>query len=397
MLLREIDQQQREISRFVDEVFASIPRRDTREWADCYLRGLLLDGDRKTVQRMAERLPGADVQALQQFVNQSSWDHLAVLHTLALRTTAGLDPDVWSLTDIPFLKTGRLTAGVARQWCEPLKRQANCQIAVVLNAVSSDASTPISWRLFLPAEWDSDPSRRRQAGIPDEIRHAERWMLALELLDQAVGWGLKPKTVVADSNYGRSAQFRRALHDRGLDFVLSVPPKMFAEPEAAPPTEGDDPNASRPHTTNARPADANYQWLPWNQGSDFPRSRFRAYPPQPATSATKKPLPPRGGSSPETTVLAEWPPGTRSATASWITNLSVDTPLQRLVDLAKADCRVQGDHQEIQTRLGLDHFQGRSWRGWHHHVTLVTAAHAYLTLRGLQAQSAARATCHVLR
>lgn len=154
MLLRGLDQQQGEISRFVVEVFASIPRRDTRDWANCYLRGLLLDGDRKTVQRMAERLPGADVQALQQFVNQSSWDHAAVLRAVALRTAACLGPEVWSLAEIPFLKTGRLTAGVARQWCEPLQRPVNCQITVVLNAVSPGASVPVSWRLFLPAEWE---------------------------------------------------------------------------------------------------------------------------------------------------------------------------------------------------------------------------------------------------
>ncbi|MEV6994329.1 IS701 family transposase [Streptomyces sp. NPDC093228] len=376
----------------MDEVFASIPRRDTRDWANCYLRGLLLDGDRKTVQRMAERLPGADVQALQQFVNQSSWDHTAVLRDLALRTADCLDPEVWSLTEIPFLKTGRLTAGVARQWCEPLKRQANCQIAVVLNTVSPVASVPVSWRLFLPAEWDGDRSRRRQAGIPGEISHADKWMLALELLDQAVAWGLKPRTVLADSTYGRSAQFRRALQDRGLDFMLSVPPQMFAEPEAAPTPEGDDLSVSRPHPANGRHADGNYQWLAWRQGSELPRSRFRAYPPQPVLPGARMALPSRGGSGPESTVLTEWPPGTRSANASWITNLPGDTPLQRLVELAKGDWRVPLDHRKLQTHLGLGHFQGRSWRGWHHHVTLVTAAHTYLTLRDpLRAHSSAPA------
>ncbi|MFI7058927.1 IS701 family transposase, partial [Streptosporangium canum] len=202
MDLREIERLRGELDAFVAEVFASVPRRDQRAMGDCYLRGLMLDGRRKSIQPMAERLPDGDMQALQQFVSQSTWDHTPVLRTIATKMIAAVGPQVWMIDDVSFPKDGKMSAAVARQWCGALGKQANCQVVVSLHAACATASVPISWRLFLPQEWDDDAGRRSGAGIPDEVRHREKWRLALDLIDEAIGWGLTPKVIVADAGYG---------------------------------------------------------------------------------------------------------------------------------------------------------------------------------------------------
>ncbi|OEJ56477.1 hypothetical protein BGM19_38055 [Streptomyces agglomeratus] len=185
---------------------------------------------------MAERLPDGDMQALQQFVNQSPWDHVAVLRAVAVKTVPVVDPMVWVIDDVSFPKDGKMSVGVARQWCGALGKQSNCQVAVSLHAASDTASVPISWRLFLPAEWQDDTARRAKAGVPEEVGHREKWRLALDLIDEAIGWGLEPKVIVADAGYGQNNAFRQALADRGLDFVVAVRADESAHPADAVPT-----------------------------------------------------------------------------------------------------------------------------------------------------------------
>ncbi|MGX6745840.1 IS701 family transposase, partial [Streptomyces xantholiticus] len=220
MELGEIEQLRGGLGEFVAEVFASVPRRDQRAKGDCYLRGLMLDGRRKSIQPMAERLPDGDMQALQQFVNQSPWDHVAVLRAVAVKAVPVVDPMVWVIDDVSFPKDGKMSVAVARQWCGALGKQSNCQVAVSLHAASDTASVPISWRLFLPREWQDDNGRRAKAGVPEEVGHREKWRLALDLIDEAISWGLAPQVIVADAGYGQNNAFRQALADRGLDFVV---------------------------------------------------------------------------------------------------------------------------------------------------------------------------------
>jgi SRSO17 transposase len=150
--LGEIERLRGELDAFVAEVFASVPRRDQRAKGDCYLRGLMLDGRRKSIQPMAERLPDGDMQGLRQFVSQSTWDHAPVLRAIATTLAAAITPQVWVIDDVSFPKDGNMSAGVARQWCGALGKQSNCQVAVSLHSACDAASVPISWRLFLPQE-----------------------------------------------------------------------------------------------------------------------------------------------------------------------------------------------------------------------------------------------------
>jgi SRSO17 transposase len=409
--LREIEQLRGELDAFVAEVFASVPRRDQRAKSDCYLRGLMLDGRRKSIQPMAERLPGGDMQALQQFVSQSTWDHTPVLRTIATKMTAVVAPQVWVIDDVSFPKDGKMSAGVARQWCGALGKQANCQVAVSLHAACDTASVPISWRLFLPQEWDDDAGRRSRAGIPDEVGHREKWRLALDLIDEAIGWGLVPQVIVADAGYGQITAFRHGLAERGLDFIVAVRSDESAHPyDAVPATPvwsgtGRKPAARYRSTAfslrelAAETGRKAYRQATWRRGSKGPmRSRFRVQSVRPAGVAARRharsqAAGPAGwdGVLPAVTLLTEWPTGAAAPTEYWLSSLGAEVPLRRLVRLAKMRWRIEHDYREMKHGLGLDHFEGRTWRGWHHHVTLVTAAHAFLTLRRLDPKAPAPA------
>ncbi|MDQ0843159.1 IS701 family transposase [Streptomyces sp. V1I6] len=403
MELGEIEQLRGELGEFVAEVFASVRRRDQRAKGDCYLRGLMLDGRRKSIQPMAERLPDGDMQALQQFVNQSPWDHVAVLRAVAVKTVPAVDPLVWVIDDVSFPKDGKMSVAVARQWCGALGKQSNCQVAVSLHAASDTASVPISWRLFLPQEWQDDTARRAKAGVPEEAGHREKWRLALDLIDEAIGWGLEPKVIVADAGYGQNNAFRQALTERGLDFVVAVRADETAHRHDAVPTapawSG---NGRKPAARYRTPALSlkdlaaetgrqTHRQATWRKGSKGPmRSKFRVRRVRPAgVAARRHAIAQAGGPSawdgvlPALTLLSQWPTGEKAPTEYWLTSLPADTPLRRLVRLAKMRWRIEHDYREMKHGLGLDHFEGRTWRGWHHHATLVTAAHAFLTLHRL--------------
>jgi SRSO17 transposase len=391
------------LAAFAQDVFASIPRKDQRRWGQTYLRGLLLDGKRKSIEPMAARLargdPATDAyaleQALQQFVNQSPWDPTPVRRRLAERMTTALAPDAWVVDDTAFPKFGRHSVGVAPQYCGALGKVANCQVGVSVHAVTEQASCPIDWRLFLPEEWDHDAQRRRKAHVPDDAHHRPKWQLALDMLGELAGWGLVPPVVLADAAYGEVAEFRLGLEQRELAYVVQVPATISAYlPDVAPELV--------PYTGRGRPPVARYRqprsWLrqlvldvgeqtattvAWRQGADGQElaSRFVVLRVRPAGVRLRRAA--RGGQLPVRWLLAEWPAGEPEPIKYWLANLPDDTSMVELVRLAKLRWRVEHDDRELKDALGLDHFEGRSWPGWHHHVTLVSVAHAFVTLQRL--------------
>src|SRR3982751_1492830 len=206
------------LEEFAVEMFAPLSRSDQRDKGLTYLRGLLLDGRRKSMQPMAERL-GVDHQGLQQFVSSSTWAVEPVRARLARRAIEVVAPDAWVVDDTGFPKDGAASPGVARQYCGTLGKVANCQIGVSISAVTDAASCPLDWRLFLPERWGDDSAatpeqaaairaRRARAGVPDSVRHREKWRLALDMLDELAGWQLAPPVVVADARYRDNAEFR---------------------------------------------------------------------------------------------------------------------------------------------------------------------------------------------
>lgn len=237
--LGDVERLRGELAEFVGDVFGSLPRRDQRRWGACYLRGLMLDGRRKSIQPMAERLPEGNMQALQQFVNQSPWDPLPVRRRIARRLSETITPQVWVIDDVSFPKCGHASAGVARQYCGALGKRANCQVAVSVHAATDTASCPLDWQLYLPREWTDEPGRCRRAGIPDDVLHQEKWRLALGLLDNVAEWGPKAPVVVADAGYGVSTPFRHGLQERGMSYVLALTGKEVAHELSIKPFQPD--------------------------------------------------------------------------------------------------------------------------------------------------------------
>jgi SRSO17 transposase len=399
------------LTAFAEDLFQSVPRKDQRRWGQSYLRGLLLDGKRKSIQPMAARLarsdPAADAyaleQALQQFVNQSPWDPVPVRRRLAERMTAAIQPQAWVIDDTGFPKFGRHSVGVAPQYCGALGKVANCQVGVSIHAVADQASCPLDWRLFLPESWDADAERRRKAHVPDSERHRPKWQLALELLDELAAWELVPPVLLADAAYGEVNQFRLGLEARELAYVVQVPGTLSAYPQDVAPE-------TVPYTGRGRPPVARYRQrrsslrqlvlatgaqaahtVAWREGADGQQlaARFVALRVRPAGVRLRRAA--RGGQLPVRWLLAEWPDGQPEPVKYWLAALPETTPLRQLVHLAKLRWRVEHDYRELKDALGLDHFEGRSFKGWHHHVTLVSVAHAFVTLERLNPKARASA------
>jgi SRSO17 transposase len=381
------------LQEFAREMFEPMMRKDQRRWGEVYLRGLMLDGKRKSIEPMAARLADGDEQCLQQFVNQSPWRWQPVRERLAVRMSAAIAPEAWVIDDTGFPKFGDRSVGVARQYSGALGKVGNCQVGVSISAVTAQASCPIDWRLYLPAEWDEGP-RRAACRVPDQARHQPKWQLALDMIDELVGWGIAPAPVLGDSAYGDATALRLGLEQREISYVLDVKSTTSALPEDAEPVRPDYPGRGRPAAARyrrpfsnvaelARAADPD-AWveIEWREGTRGPlRSRFLAIRVRPANVQLRRADP--DGQLPVGWLLAEWPAGADAPTGFWLSNLPADTPIGQLVALAKLRWRVEQDYRELKDALGLDHFEGRSWPGWHHHVTLVSVAHGFLTLERL--------------
>ncbi|MDX3764130.1 IS701 family transposase, partial [Streptomyces sp. AK02-04a] len=252
------------------------------------------------------------------------------------------------------------------------------------------ASCPLQWRLFVPQEWAHDAGRRKKTGIPPGVGHREKWRLALDTFDELAGWGLVPPVVVADAGYGQNADFRAGLSERGIGYVVAVRSDVTLHPHDAQPTapawsgNGRKPQPRYRHKPSSVAALAAghgrqvFTEVRWREGSRGPmRSRFLALRVRPAgiraRLARAAAIAEHGhwdGVLPEVTLLVEWPPDAPKPTDYWLTSLPADTPVAELVRLAKIRWRIEHDYRELKHGLGLDHFEGRSWAGWHHHVTL---------------------------
>jgi SRSO17 transposase len=403
---------------FAGEMLGGLARSDQRAAGELYVRGLLADGRRKSMQPMAERL-GVDHQRLQQFITSSTWDYAAVRRNVARWFAASQPVEALVIDDTGFPKDGPASPCVARQYSGTLGKVGNCQVGVSVHLVNEAASCAADWRLFCPESWDDaaldDPvaaagarRRRERAGIPGEVRHREKWRLALEMTDELAGpggWGVLEEVtaagggrpvVAADAGYGDNALFRGGLTARGWQYVVAVKGTVSAHPRDAAPGTVASSGRGRPSVPRYRTAPLSLRQLAiahagqiqkvtWRQGTRATRgnpdalmtSHFAAIRVRPAS----RHIPPAAdGSLPECWLLAEWPPEAGEPTDYWLSTLPQDTPAAELVRLAKIRWRIEHDYRELKTGLGLDHFEGRSFTGWHRHVTLAALAQAFCTM-----------------
>jgi SRSO17 transposase len=419
MTPQEIAEVRPRLADFAVEMLGGLSRKDQRAAGELYVRGLLTDGPRRSMQPMAVRL-GIDHQRLQQFITSSTWDYAAVRRNVARWFAASVPVEALVVDDTGFPKDGDASPCVARQYSGTLGKTGNCQVAVSVHLASEHASCAADWRLFCPESWDDKAlhdevaaararRRRERARIPDEVRHTEKWRLALEMLDEmtgAGGWGIVdqiaaaggPRPVVtADAGYGDNTMFRLELQRRDWRYAVAVKGTTSAYAGDARPAVrslGGGPGRP-PRPAYPRPP-ANLRTLAlanadqvrpvtWRQGTKATRgnpagsmtSCFLAIRVRPANRDI-----PRGPdrSLPDCWLLAEWPPQADEPAGYWLSNLPEDTPVTELVRLAKIRWRVEHDYRELKTGLGLDHFEGRSFAGWHRHVTLAALAQAFCTL-----------------
>ncbi len=361
-----------------------------------YLRGLIADGKRKSLEPMVERLgDGADYQSVQQFLTDSPWDPASVVRAVAERVCPEIEVLAWVLDDTGFPKQGKRSPGVKRQYSGTLGKVGNCQIGVSVHAVGERGTVPLGWALYLPEEWCSDAERRAQAKIPDEITFQTKPELGVELLERASGWEIPRAPVLGDGAYGENTELRERLHDAEFEYVLSVSSEMTVFPPettfAVPERKG---KTGRPRT-RARPdrkpqaigelvaaldRDA-FETVAFRDGPDGEpmSSRFAFVRVRAANRAEKRtPWPPR-----EEWLICEWPEGEEATTDYWLSNLPADSDPERLARLARLRWKIELDYKQLKGELGLDHYEGRSYLGWHHHTALVTAAHGFLTLERL--------------
>jgi SRSO17 transposase len=389
---------------FADDIFRSLARKDQRARGECYLRGLMLDGRRKSVEPMAQRLGGeVHYQALHHFVAVSPWDWRPVRGRLAERLVGELGPTAWAVDDTGFPKDGEHSVGVQRQYSGTLGKTANCQLGVSVNAVTEQASCPLDWRLFVPESWDEPAMAERRAAchLPEQVHHRPKWQLVLDMVDELERWGLRPPVLVADAGYGEIGAFRQGLDDRQIPYVVQVKADTSAYPKQTRPTAAPYKGKGRRPRPRYRDKPASLKQLAlgagpqagveliWRRGSrGLQRSRFLALRVRPAGVTPRRQAAARAGGVgwelPVRWLLAEWPADKAEPAKYWLSNLPETTPLVELVRLGKLRWRVEQDYRELKGALGLDHFEGRSWPGWHHHVTLVSVAYGFLTLERLR-------------
>jgi SRSO17 transposase len=374
------------------------PHARPAQWASVYLQGLLLDGERKSIEPLSRRvtLPdGLDVkdpeQALQQFVNQSPWHEHTVLqrYRSVLARTFASPEGIFLFDDVSYPKQGNHSVGVQRQYCGALGKKANCQVAVSVHYVSPWGHYPLDLRLYLPDSWLQDDARLDQAGVPQDQRRAlTKPEIALELLDRVRAEGLPGWAVVADAGYGVSGDFRDGLAARGLSYLVGVTEDFVVFTEQPrwqlPAWSGRGRRPTRLQLVEGSPRPValaelakrvKLRRVTWREGTKGKLSgRFawlRVWPGQGWRTGDC------AGEGPIWLLIEEQADGKIKYAFS---NLPEGTRLKKAVRLWKSRWPVEQGYQQMKEELGLDHFEGRSWRGFHHHAALVMLAYGFLLL-----------------
>jgi SRSO17 transposase len=403
--------------RYIDAISVELGHADRVAPFRAYCTGLMLPGERKSVEPLAAQIAPTNVrrahQSLHHFVSTSTWDDQAVLMRVGKLTIPVLQEReqfrAWIVDDTGIPKKGKHSVGVAHQYCGQLGKQANCQVAVSLSIATTFASLPIAYRLCLPQVWIDDAEKRKTTGISDEIVFATKQQISLEQIRKALAADIPPGVVVADAAYGNDTAFREGITALNLQYAISIQAKTSVwrpgEAPLAPPKRrgargfapfrlqrtADQHPISALDLARELPPSA-FKEVTWREGTKKAlRSRFAAIRVRPAHRDKLRSTPRE-----YEWLLVEWPLDESLPTKYWLSTLDASTGLQDLVDTAKLRWRIERDYQELKQELGLGQYEGRGWRGFHHHATLCIAAYGFLLIdqggfspsarRGLQLQ-----------
>jgi SRSO17 transposase len=365
-----------------------------------YCTGLLLPGERKSVEPMAariepERVP-ATHQSLHHVVAKADWSDEAMLTAVRSQVLPAIEAhgaiNAWIVDDTGFPKKGTQSVGVARQYCGQLGKQDNCQVAVSLSVANDYASLPIAYQLYLPEPWAGDPARRHKAGVPDDIAFQTKPQIALGQIRAALLASVPRAVVLADAGYGVDTGFRDGITALGLRYVVGIQSSTTLWPpgQAPLPPKPWSGRGRRPtrlqHNDSHQPVSVKdfaiglpnkaFRRVTWREGSNTQlASRFAAVRVRPAQGDSRRSEP-----RAEEWCLIEWPKGEAEPTKYWFSTLPADISLTDLVRQAKRRWRIERDYQDLKQELGLGHYEGRGWRGFHHHATLCIAAYGFLII-----------------
>ena len=384
---------------------------DRQEPLKSYCKGLLLPGERKSIEPMAARLARENVQPMRQslhhLVAKAPWSDEGLLEQVrnyVLPRMRKQGPVVaWIVDDTGFPKKGRHSVGVTRQYCGQVGKQENCRIAVSLSVSTWNASLPIAYRLYLPKEWAEDSERREKTEVPEEVRFESKPEIALDQIRAAVAAQAPRGVVLADAAYGINTDFRDELTRLKLQYVVGVQSSLTVwEPGKQPLPAGPRKATGRPPRFLRRNADHQpvsvkqlamslpsgaFKEIAWREGTERKlRSRFAAVRVRPAHRDYERAEP-----YAEEWLLIEWPRSEAEPTKYWLATLPPATPFKALVKMAKHRWIIERDYQELKQELGLGHFEGRNWRGFHHHATLCIAAYGFLVAERTRFSPSARA------
>jgi SRSO17 transposase len=383
---------------YIDELTSVIGHADRAGPLRHYCIGLIMPVERKSVEPMAaitapERV-SAQHQSMLHFVGVGGWSDEKVVAKVREMVLPGIERHgpikAWIVDDTGFAKQGKHSVGVARQYCGQLGKRANCQVAVTLSLANHHASLPVAYRLYLPKEWAADGERRLKAGVPDEVSFKTKPEIALDHIKWAVEAGLPGDVVLMDAGYGASTDLRTSVSTLGLMYVAGIMPNTTVwTPGTAPlppkkaSGRGQPPKLMRRDDKHQPIAvkelavglpQSAWRTIKWREGKAEPLiSRFARVRVRVAHRDYKLTK-----SRPEEWLLIEWPKGEDEPTKYWLSTLAEDISFKQMVDFAKLRWRVERDYQELKQEVGLGDYEGRGWRGFHHHATLSIAAYGFL-------------------
>lgn len=384
---------------YVERLVEVIGHADRAEPLRDYCTGLLLPVERKSVEPLAavvrpDRV-SAKHQSLLHFVGQGGWSDEALMACVREQVLPVVERDgpveAWIIDDTSFPKKGKHSVGVARQYCGQLGKTENCQAMVSLSVATEAASLPVAHRLFLPEAWANDAERRRKAKVPEDIVFRSKTGIALDQLEAAIAQGLPQGVVLTDTGYGGAADFRQGVTDLGLTYAVAIRPitNVWRPGQAPPPRPrthrrgprpGEQKLPRHPHQPVQVEAlarelpDSAWQTLTWRQGSNTQLAGRFAF--LRLCCANGDGL--RANPSPEQWLMIEWPEGEAEPARFWLSTLPADISPTELVRLTKLRWRIERDYLDLKQECGLGHYEGRGWRGFHHHISLCIAAYGFL-------------------
>jgi SRSO17 transposase len=385
---RRSDDSAERFSAYLQEIAGVMEHAARVEPMRAYCSGLLLECERKSVEPIAAatapNATSAQHQSLLHFLAKGEWSDAKVLGKVRELVLPQIERhgsiEAWIIDDTSFPKCGPHSVGVSHQYCGQLGKQANCQVAVSLSVANHAASLPIAYRLYLPESWASEEKRRKKAGVPDNIEFQTKPKIALQQIEWACAAGIAPGVVLMDCAYGSDLSLRRRLTALDLTYAVGV----WARTLVRKAKRGGDAPVTATDLAKSLPKRA-WRTIGWRNGTNvrlvsrFARVRVRA-----AGEGTTV-------EEPEEWLIVEWPKGEKEPAKFWLSTLAEDIAFERMIDITMMRWRIERDYQELKQEVGLGHFEGRSWRGFHHHATMCIAAYGFLVAeRGAFPPSASR-------